>query len=563
MRAFQIARDLGGDFTTDIYSSFCYTELGLRGLSLHYLRLAIARGGSTDMPLTQRFSLLSEIGFLYAETQQFKLAAKAWRAAVGIAPDPILTLRLARVERLAGEIDLATEHLFDLQNVELPPTLRAEYYDEIAEIELLQADRETALAAMGEAISLFSTPARKFRRGVILNELGELDEAIGNFTQAMVELPESPNNPDADTEIAPEMTPSETLRAELGEVPENYTIMAALGYAFDSAERDIEAEHLLETVVRAQPDRLAPYTDLADINKRSLYNEEASRWFELAIDNAPLYPIDPDEKLELEERLFDFRRENQTLNNDMDWSAFTIFRTEFGDSARFDPTGNSTLISQGGTEFSYRPDDTDWFDDYPLGFRNGEIFQVFVRAFWGHENDSLLIDRDTIQGGVGARWKPFEEKTFFLSGERLFRIGDESRNDWLLRASYSWDTGFDIEPVRDDWPFAQVFADIAYIPGSDWVLFLTTEGKYGHSFKYGEQTVITPHMVAGAFNTTDDINNDTTFEFGPGISVKYWFDDTKYEAYRSSAEAIIQYRGAVDDDTEFSHGIVATFLVSF
>lgn len=52
------------------------------------------------------------------------------------------------------------------------------------------------------------------------------------------------------------------------------------------------------------------------------------------------------------------------------------------------------------TEFAYRPDDTDWFDDYPLDFRNGEIFQVFVCAFWGHENDSLLIDTDTVKGSL-------------------------------------------------------------------------------------------------------------------------------------------------------------------
>ncbi len=128
MRAFQIARSLGGDFTTDICSSFCNTELGLRGLSPHYLRLAIARGADEDMPLTQRFSLLSKLGFLYAETQQFKLATQAWRVAVGIAPDPILTLRLARVECLAGEVDQASERLFRIgDNVRNDWLLRASY----------------------------------------------------------------------------------------------------------------------------------------------------------------------------------------------------------------------------------------------------------------------------------------------------------------------------------------------------------------------------------------------------------------------------------------------------
>lgn len=530
LRAFNIARSLGADYNTDIYASFCYTDLGQKGLALHYTRLGLARGAS-DMPLTQRFSMLAAIGFLYSETQQFKLAAKAWRAAIAIAPDPILTLRLARVERLSGEVESATRRLATLENVDLPPTLRADYYDEIAEIEMLEGDSATALAAIDNSIALIATNDRLFRRGLLLNELGELDEAIENLEEAAT--------------------------------ADNYTILAALGYAYNSAGRDLESEHLLETVVRAQPDRLAPYTDLAYINKRGLLNDQASRWFELAIDNEPLYPIDEDSKLELEEQVWDFRRENQTLNNIHDFSAYTIVRTEFGGNKRLDPTGSSTLISQGGMEYAHRLDHYDWFDDYPLGFRDGETLHTFVRTFWGYKSDSIAIDRDTIQGGAGLRWKPIDDQSFYLSGERLFRIGSQARNDWLLRASYGWDTGYDIEPVRDDWPFATIFTDAAWIPGPQWVVFLTGEGRYGHSFKHRQQTVITPHVMAGIYNTTDDLDSTSVVEFGPGISIKYWFDDTKYEAYRSAAEAIVQYRGAFEDNGDFSHGIVATLLVSF
>ena len=531
VRAFNIARSLGADYNTDIYASFCYTEMGQKGLALHYTRLALARGAA-DMPLTQRFSMLAAIGFLYSETQQFKLAAKAWRAAIAIAPDPILTLRLARVERLSGEIELATERLASLENIDLPPTLRADYYDEIAEIEMLEGDSETALAAIDNAIALIPSNDRIFRRGLLLNETGDLDGAIDSLEEAATS--------------------------------DSYTILAALGYAYNSAGRDLEAEHLLETVVRAQPDRLAPYTDLAYINKRGMLNDQASRWFELAIDNEPLYPIEEDEKLELEEQIWDFRRENQTLNNTHDFSAYTIVRSQFGGGDTvLDPTGSSTLTSQGGMEYAYRLDDIDWFDDYPLGFRDGETLHAFVRSFWGYNDNSIVIDRDTVQGGAGLRWKPIADQSFYLSGERLFRIGDEARNDWLLRASYGWDTGYDIEPVRDDWPFATVFTDAAWIPGNDWTVFLTAEGRLGRSFKYGKQTVLTPHLISGVYDTRDENGSQTIWEFGPGFSVKYWFDDTKYQAYRSAAEVIVQYRGAIVRSEGFSHGIVGTLLVSF
>lgn len=532
IRAFNIARSLGADYNTDIYASFCYTDLEEKGLALHYTRLALARGAA-DMPLTQRFSMLSAIGFLYSETQQFKLAAKAWRAAIAIAPDPILTLRLARVERLSGEVESATQRLALLENVDLPPTLRADYYDEIAEIEMLEGDNETALAAIDNAIALIPTNDRLFRRGLLLNDTGDLNGAIDSLEEAAT--------------------------------ADNYTILAALGYAYNSAGRDLEAEHLLETVVRAQPDRLAPYTDLAYINKRALLNDQATRWFELAIDNEPLYPIDEDDKLELEEQIWDYRRENQTLNNTHDFSAYAIVRSQFGGgNTVLDPTGSSTLTSQGGVEYAYRLDDVDWIDDYPLGFRDGKTLQVFVRSFWGFQDDSILIEQDTVQGGAGLRWKPIADQSFYLSGERLFRIGSESRNSWLLRSSYGWDTGYDIEPVRDDWPFATLYTDVAWIPGDDWSVFLTAEGRLGRSYKYGEQTVITPHIMAGVYDTEAANASSTTItEFGPGISFKYWFDGTKYEAFSSAAEVILQYRGAVVRGQGFSHGIVGTFTISF
>jgi hypothetical protein len=75
--------------------------------------------------------------------------------------------------------------------------------------------------------------------------------------------------------------------------------------------------------------------------------------------------------------------------------------------------------------------------------------------------------------------------------------------------------------------------------------------------------VFTPHIVANLSNIDVAHDSQTVFEAGPGISVKYWYDDTRYQAYRSSAEAQLQYRVGVDDRGDISHGVVATLLVSF
>lgn len=537
LRVFHQARRLGAGAQTDIYASFCYVDEGRPGLAIHFLERALAEETAELTPST-RIILTGSLGFLYAESGQYAQAAAAWRQVAAVAPDPELLLRLARAERLSGEIEAAALLLARLDPEELQPTLRPDYYDEFSDVERARGAPETALAALDQAIELDPRAERIFRRGVLLTDLGLREEAF------------------------------EDLLAAQEREPENRVFAAALAYAHDFRGEAAEAAELLEWVVRAEPDRLAPYQDLAYISKRLYRNQEAIAWFERAVDNRPLYPVhDEEDEVALRRLMFELRRENQTLHNDWDLSGYVIARSEVAGAPRFDPTGRSSMTAQGGVELAHRPDWLELPDGSPVGFRDGAIVQAFGRVFWGFERNSLTPDRDTLQGGLGLRWKPFGETNFFLSGERLVKLGALARNGWLLRASHSWDIGFDIDPVRSNWTYAQTYADAAYIPGRDYALFLTGEARLGRSFKLHDENglgvVVTPHAVAAASYSRNRFASDRFGEIGLGVSGKLWFDETPYQAYRSSSEMTLQYRTGLDKRNRLSHGLLLSLTVSF
>ncbi|MAU42136.1 MAG: hypothetical protein CMF31_11015 [Kordiimonas sp.] len=72
-----------------------------------------------------------------------------------------------------------------------------------------------------------------------------------------------------------------------------------------------------------------------------------------------------------------------------------------------------------------------------------------------------------------------------------------------------------------------------------------------------------PHALINANWQDDPFNTTHLVEAGPGISIKHWFNERKHEAYRSSAELIVQYRVKVTGDSAAGSGWTATLLVSF
>jgi tetratricopeptide (TPR) repeat protein len=488
------------------------------GLALHRLI------GLMDEPLPPdvRHQVMNELGVLYAESAQYENAAKAWRETLALHDDPALQLRLARIERLSGQAAEATARLAALSPNAIPSGMQAEYYDELSFLRGDRGDRRAALDALDRAIVIAPTAERWFRRGVLNGQIGAFDKAVEDLE-----------------------------KAHRGE-PENGVYLTSLGYAYNEAGRTAEARTALERAVGQRPDVLPLYEDIAYLARRESDNAEASRWFERAIDSQVASAASRPTP-EQEEKLFRLRRENESLNHDLSGNAFVNLRSGVS-GQQFDPISRSATTSQGSVELAYRPP--------RIGFRDGRILQAFSRVFWNFDGVGPDVDGDSLQLGLGLRYKPFKEQNFLFGGERLVAIGDNARNDWLLRVSYSADDGFDIRPAARNWRYLYGFADAAYLV-SDEVTFLAGEGRAGWSFKFASGLVMTPYALLAGNGQLADGNLTGRLEGGAGLSAKLWFNESSHEAYRTSVEVLPQYRGSLNASDDGGHAFVLTTVLGF
>lgn len=201
---------------------------------------------------------------------------------------------------------------------------------------------------------------------------------------------------------------------------------------------------------------------------------------------------------------------------------------------------NSGVIpSQGGVEFIYQPPG--------IGYQDGKIFQLYSRALWSNQPNSLSIVGKSVQAGVGARYKPFKIQDMFFSLERLIKIGDQSQNDWLARVSYALTSGYEMRQNESSWNQTIFYGDLGRFFPNAGITALYSELRQGRSFNVQNKVVVTPHVLLAGRKQTPDPDKASYLEAGAGVAVKYAFNENRYEAERSSAEFLVQYRRGLNN----------------
>ena len=143
-----------------------------------------------------------------------------------------------------------------------------------------------------------------------------------------------------------------------------------------------------------------------------------------------------------------------------------------------------------------------------------------------------------------------------LTLERLLAVGDLAQTDWLARIGFSLDEGVDLRPWQDDWRMWLLFAESDYLFNEDRFI-QTIEVRYGHSYRFGgwsPNLVVSPYLVAGGDYDSQAVSS-TALGIGPGISIRHWFNETRYEAPASWAELTLQYRFKLTD-AERGEGLI-------
>jgi tetratricopeptide (TPR) repeat protein len=302
------------------------------------------------------------------------------------------------------------------------------------------------------------------------------------------------------------------------------------------------------------PDDLPLYEELGYVYAALGDTNRAVEWFKKAIDAQRRIADTAAER----EHVVRLQGEVARMSKRFDFAAYLAYRS----SSRQPATGTAgpiggTLPSQSGVELAYQPP--------MIGFRDERIFQVFGRLLWNFEPGSLELDDDSLQAGVGIRYKPLKTQNLFLSAERLIAIGDAALDDWLLRALYSWEYAPVTRPHGSLSNYTTLFG--YFVDHSIWALY--GEARQGVTWHAASKVLVTPHVVLDARYQDSRGPTDSFVEGGAGVSLRYLFNESQYEGYRSSAELLLQYkagrffeRSHAGPDDDF-HGLVITGVLRF
>ena len=295
------------------------------------------------------------------------------------------------------------------------------------------------------------------------------------------------------------------------------------------------------------------YADAAYAAKRLGDNPTAIKLFHDSLDHADADAKgdsggNGDDRLPADRR-FGYRREIEQMQRTWGMVLSGAYQTSaFG-------LPNTVNVAQGGAEVYWQPPG--------IGYRDGSIFQLFVRGYDNFYDRGGVAGLPTAQGSVGARYKPIKDLNLVFTAERLVRIGTQSMNDTLLRIGFSTDQGIDLQVTKPRWQTWQVYGEAAYFLNQG-RLIISSEARYGHTWRVesiSDHLTVYPHIVlAGDHDNKAD--HQLALGVGPGINFRYWFRESQYAAPASWLDVTVQYRLPLTH-ADRAKGVVARAILWF
>ena len=210
-----------------------------------------------------------------------------------------------------------------------------------------------------------------------------------------------------------------------------------------------------------------------------------------------------------------------------------------------------------------------WTPHLP-GDSDPQRLAVYARTLWANDPGSFSPLGKTFQGGIGIRVHPFQQIPLFLWAERMIKLGGESQNNWLLRATAGWDTGTawragGTDSLRHGWePYASVYGDVARLlqVNRDWLV--AAEGRLGGSIQPREQLKLIPYAFVRYELDSAKNGSDYSVQVGAGLSLRLRFFDDPLLGYLFEPELFARVaqdiaRSGGKTGTRFLFGIVSRF----
>lgn len=469
-----------------------------------------------NMSADESLYVLRSIGFQAEAAGNPDRARWAWEEAATLSGSTEDGLRAARALRLAGHGGAASARLSRLDEAALSGPALALFYEERARAIAPDQPREAAMW-MDRAIGVEDAAFRHFDKGLWLERAGDNAGALIAFEAARQRD------------------------------PENADIALANAYAYRRAGRHEEAAVLFADAAWRESTIPAWREEEGYARAAAGQRSAAATAFRDAIDRhhaASTATSDP-------VRLYRLRREVETLERSFYATGYLTYRDD-AVLGGFTLPEQGTFESQIGMEAGWRPEEL---------YRAGRGVTLYGRAFQSLEPGSLQFTDETLQFGLGARWKPFAAHDFSLAAERLIAGGDLARDAWLLRASYGWTQGGDWNPVADRWTYTSLYGDLAWIPDSPEFRSAYASVRHGVRLRTGEGWAVTPYLTAVGQISDDSLMTRERLEAGAGIMVSRWFGEDRYRAYRHRVDFELEYRAGTGDTSDQS--VIGRVVVNF
>ncbi|MBX3478112.1 MAG: hypothetical protein KF910_10910 [Brevundimonas sp.] len=282
----------------------------------------------------------------------------------------------------------------------------------------------------------------------------------------------------------------------------------------------------------ARAEARAPLTgatalDAAYTAKRAGRDADAVRWFRQGLNSLPSNDhLSP-------QRRHEIGREIETLERRGGFNA----TLEHGPVSTLSSGGGGEDVTQAGAEAYWRVG----------GYRNGRPLDVFVRAYGTLDAPAgYATGGDSVQGWVGARWKPFAATNLVLEASRMVAIGDAARDDTMLRAAWSAEAGGDLRYDADSWTSWRLYGDLAHMIDADQTLGVL-DGQVGRTWRAGSRDLFTLGLGATVWHDSA-LADDTSVGAGPRLNWRRWFNAREGAAPGSYIDLGLGYDADISGD---------------
>ncbi len=194
-----------------------------------------------------------------------------------------------------------------------------------------------------------------------------------------------------------------------------------------------------------------------------------------------------------------------------------------------------------------------WFDATVRLNGNPDRPLTFTAFLYGTQpRQQLGFSKESLQAGFGVRWQPVHYVT--VEAARLVKIGDQARDDWMLRAGAGMGAWRPADSAQTYWLHWQARADAAVIGLKQRDIFGEANGRVGLGVRLNDELSLTPY-IAGIATVQKDRRTATLVELSPGL----WL----HRNGTLPLDARLEYRHKIAGNAAASNGVAVTFGLSF